>query len=81
VIRVSDSPSGTRGNNPDAPGSSSHVTPKPVLDQHWPFPDGEVGLTVAIARPLSAADFASIGAVVAEIEKLVGGLTGRDTDA
>lgn len=53
----------------------------PVLDQHWPFPDGKAALTVTIARPLSAADFASIGSVVAEIEKLVAGLTGGDTDA
>jgi hypothetical protein len=52
-----------------------------VLDQHWPFPDGVVALTVTIARPLSAADFASIGSVVAEIEKLVSGLTGGDIDA
>jgi hypothetical protein len=54
---------------------------KPVLDQHWPFADGDVALTITISRPLSAADFASIGAVVAQIEKLVAGLTGGDTDA
>lgn len=54
---------------------------KPVLDQHWPFPDGEVALTVTIARPLSAPDFASIGSVVAQIEKLVAGLSGGDSDA
>ena len=52
-----------------------------TLDQHWPFPDGVVALTVTIARPLSAADFASIGLVVAQIEKLVAGLTGGATDA
>jgi hypothetical protein len=52
-----------------------------VLDQHWPFADGEVALTVTIARPLSSADFASIGAVVAQIEKLVAGLTGGDANA
>jgi len=70
------------GENPPAPGHpSSRPALKPVLDQHWPFPDGEVALTVTIARPLSAADFASIGAVVAQIEKLVVGLTGGDTDA
>jgi hypothetical protein len=52
-----------------------------VLDQHWPFADGEVALTVTIARPLSSADFASIGAVVAQIEKLVAGLTGGGANA
>ena len=30
-----------------------------MLDQHWPFPEGEVTLSVTISRPLSAADFAS----------------------
>lgn len=54
---------------------------KPVLDQHWPFPDGEVALAVTISRPLSAADFASIGSVVAEIEKLVAGLSGGGGNA
>lgn len=54
---------------------------KPVLDQHWPFADGEVALTVTIARPLSSADFASIGAVVAEIERLVAGLADGATYA
>jgi hypothetical protein len=52
-----------------------------VLDQHWPFPDGEVTLTVTISRPLSAADFGSIGSVVAQIEKLVAGLSSGDSDA
>jgi hypothetical protein len=52
-----------------------------VLDQHWPFPDGEVRLTVTISRPLSAADFASIGSVVAQVEKFVAGLAGSDSDA
>lgn len=64
-----------------APGSAGRSALKPVLDQHWPVPDGEVALTVTIARPLSAADFASIGSVVAQIEKLVAGLTGGDTSA
>jgi len=41
----------------------------------------EVALTGTIARPLSAADFASIGAVVAQIEMLVVGLATGDTDA
>jgi hypothetical protein len=62
-----------------APGSRHAI--KPVFDQHWPFADGEVALTVTIARPLSAADFASIGAVVAEIERLVAGLTGGAANA
>lgn len=66
---------------PPAAGRTSSRPLKPVLDQHWPFTDGEVALTVTIARPLSAADFGSIGAVVAQIEKLVAGLTGGDTDA
>jgi hypothetical protein len=65
------------GKNLATPGHpSSRTALKPVLDQHWPFADGEVALTVTIARPLSAADFASIGAVVAQIEKLVANLTG-----
>lgn len=51
---------------------------KPVLDQRWPFPDGEVALIVTIGRPLSAADFASIGKVVAQIEQLVEGLAGGE---
>jgi hypothetical protein len=68
-------------NSPAAGHPASRPALKPVLDQHWPFPDGEVALTVTIARPLSAADFASIGAVVAQIEKLVVGLTGGDTSA
>lgn len=73
---------GSPGVNPPAPGHpSGGPALKPVLDQHWPFPDGEVALTVTIARPLSAADFASIGTVVAQIEKLVAGLTGGDTSA
>lgn len=66
---------------PPAPGPAGRPALKPVLDQHWPFPDGDVALTVTIARPLSAADFASIGSVAAEIEKLVAGLTGDDTNA
>jgi hypothetical protein len=69
------------GDDP-APGhQADRPALKPVLDQHWPFPDGEVRLAVTIARPLSAADFASIGSVVAQIEKLVAGLTGRDSNA
>jgi hypothetical protein len=61
---------------PAAPGRAGGSALKPVLDQHWPIPDGEVALTVTIARPLSATDFASIGSVVAEIEKLVASLSG-----
>jgi hypothetical protein len=45
---------------------------KPVLDQRWPLPDGEVAFIVTIDRPLAAADYASIGKVVGEIEQLVG---------
>jgi hypothetical protein len=59
-----------------APGST-----KPVLDQRWPFPDGEVALVVTIGRPLSAADFASIGKVVAQIEQLVKGLASGEASA
>jgi hypothetical protein len=62
--------------SPAAPGRAGGSALKPVLDQHWPIPDGEVALTVTIARPLSATDFASIGSVVAEIEKLVASLSG-----
>jgi hypothetical protein len=52
-----------------------------VLDQRWSLPDGEVALIVTIDRPLSAADFASIGAVVGEIERLVAVLTRGDPAA
>jgi len=38
-------------------------------------------LVVRIDRPLSAADFASIGAVAGEIERLVAGLTRGDVGA
>jgi hypothetical protein len=70
------------GDNPQVPGHPAvRSAPKPVLDQHWPVPGGEVALTVTISRPLSAADFASIGSVVAQIEKLVASLTTGDTDA
>jgi len=81
------------GESPESSGGTLHEKPsesghsfsrpalKPVLDQHWPFADGEVALTVTIARPLSSADFTSIGAVVAQIEKLVAGLTGGDANA
>ncbi len=73
---------GIAHDKPSVPGHpSSRSALKPVLDQHWPFPDGEVALTITIARPLSAADFASIGAVVAQIEKFVAGLTGGGTNA
>jgi hypothetical protein len=73
---------GTQYEEPSVSGHPfSRPALKPVLDQHWPFADGEVALTVTIARPLSSADFASIGAVVAQIEKLVAGLTGGDTNA
>jgi hypothetical protein len=52
-----------------------------VLDQRWPFPDGEVALIVTIGRPMSAADFTSIGKVVAQIEQLVEGLAGGEVSA
>lgn len=55
--------------------------PKPVIDQRWPLPDGEVALIVAIDRPLSANDFGSIGEVVAKIEQLVAGLAGGGAGA
>ncbi len=80
-------PSGSTGDTPaaDAPAAeqptSGRMASKPVLDQRWPFPHGEVALIVAIDRPLSAADFASIGAVVGEIERLVAGLTRGDASA
>ncbi len=55
--------------------------PKPVVDQRWPLPDGEVALIVTIGRPLSANDFGSIGEVVAKIEQLVAGLTSGGANA
>lgn len=70
------------GGSPATPGRAGGSALKPVLNQHWPIPDGEVALTVTIARPLSATDFAAIGSVVAEIEKLVASLSGGgDTSA
>lgn len=73
---------GPPGENPPAAGQpSGRPAVKPVLDQRWPFPEGEVALTVTISRPLSAADFTSIGSVVAQIERLVAGLTGGGLDA
>jgi hypothetical protein len=63
------------------PPQARRGSAKPVLDQRWPFPDGEVALIVTIGRPLSAADFASIGKVVAQIEQLVEGLAGGEVSA
>ena len=63
------------------PPQAARGSTKPVLDQRWPFPDGEVALIGTIGRPLSAADFASIGKVVAQIEQLVEGLTGGEVSA
>jgi hypothetical protein len=57
------------------------VYPRTCLRLRWSLPDGEVALIVTIDRPLSAADFASIGAVVGEIERLVAVLTRGDADA
>lgn len=59
--------------------SADRPKPKPVIDQRWPLPDGEVALIVAIDRPLSANDFGSVGEVVAKIEQLVAGLAGGDS--
>lgn len=80
-------PSGSTGGMPAAtppaaeqPSAAPKIS-KPVLDQRWPFPDGEVALIVTTDRPLSAKDFASIGVVVGEIERLVAGLTRRDDRA
>ena len=50
-------------------------------DQRWPLLDSEVALIATTDRPLSAADFASIGAVVSLIERLVAGLTRGDASA
>ncbi len=62
--RASDENPGLAGlpadGSPATPGRAGSAL-TPVLDQHWPIPDGEVALTVTIARPLSATDFASIG--------------------
>src|SRR5215470_20090508 len=49
-----------------------------LLDHPWALPDGEVALTVSMGRPLSAAEFPSLGAVVGEIERLAAGLTCSD---
>lgn len=52
---------------------------KPVLDQRWSLGDaGEVALIVSIDRPLAVSDYAAIGAVVGEIERLVAELTRGD---
>jgi hypothetical protein len=54
---------------------TSKTPSKPVVDQRWPIDgEGEVALIIAIDRPLTASDFAAIGAVVGEIERLVSGL-------
>jgi len=80
-------PSGSIGGMPaaDAPvpeqPPASRTVSKPVLAQRWPVPDGEVALIITMDRPLSATDFASIGAVVGEIEKLVAALTRGDVSA
>ena len=76
---------GTKGSLTDAAfrvsttrsGSATRSTP--VLDQRWSLgPDGEVAFTISLDRPLSAADFASIGAVVQQVERLVDGLRAED---
>jgi hypothetical protein len=52
---------------------------KPVLDQRWSVGDaGEVALIISIDRPLAVSDYAAIGAVVGEIERLVASLTRGD---
>jgi hypothetical protein len=66
---------------PAVPPQAVRGSAKPVVDQRWPFPDGEVALIVTIGRPLSAADFASIGKVVAQIAQLVEGLAGGEVSA
>lgn len=59
-------------------GSSSRRTP--VVDQRWAVgDDSEVALTITMDRPLSASDFAAIGAVVKQIEQLVRGLKSGDS--
>jgi hypothetical protein len=56
------------------------VGSRPVVDQRWRIDHhGEVALVIAIDRPLT--DFAAIGAVVAEIERLVAGLKTGDNGA
>lgn len=50
-------------------------------DQRRPLLDGEVALVATTDRPLSEVDFASIGAVVSLIERLVAGLTRGDASA
>jgi hypothetical protein len=77
-------PSGSTAGTPIATPAAAQLPSaglkisKPVLDQRSPFPDGEVALIVTTNRNLSAKDFASIGVVVGEIERLVAGLTRRD---
>jgi hypothetical protein len=63
------------------PPQAARGSAKPVLDQRWPLPDGEVALIVTIGHPLSAADFGSIGKVVGQIEQLVEGLAGGEVSA
>lgn len=68
----------------DSRGSATTYTPtsrrKPVVDQRWAVgADGEVALTISLDRPLSASDFAAIGAVVQQIEQLVDGLKSGDS--
>lgn len=48
--------------------------PSPVVHQEWPLPAGAVVFEVRLDRPLPAAVFAQIGAVVEQIETLANGL-------
>ena len=60
----------------------SETQPRTVLAQHWPFPGGEVTLTIRTAQPLPAAAWVALGPVAAEIEKLVASLSSEgETDA
>ena len=77
IVSVADS--GTANSSSigsESRGSATTYTPtsqrKPVVDQRWAVgADGEVALTISLDRPLSASDFAAIGAVVQQIEQLL----------
>ena len=82
----SETPEGQERSGPSASDAADRMRVatklKPIIDQRWLLDDhGEVTLTIALDRPLTASDFASVGAAVNEIERLVAGLKGGISSA
>jgi hypothetical protein len=64
-------PSATESRSP-MPGHAVAPKRKPVIDEVWAVgDDGEVTLTIRLARSMSSSDFVAIGGVVEQIERLV----------